>query len=544
VPKDDARPGYLDSWKAIAAHLRRTVRTVQRWERTSDLPVHRHEHRTGSSVYAYAEELDIWWSTRRPDDAEVLPLVSPPPAGVLRIAVLPFADLSPDGGQAHVCAGLGEELVAALSAVGSLRVTAPSSVARVLRLGRDLPSLASRLGIRLLIEGSLRRDDDRIRVTARLVNALDGDVLWCEQYDRQFDEILELQTNIAAAVAERTRLTTDSTERQPLRTRGFDSPVQEAYLRGRQAWNRRTEDGFRQAIEYFQHVIDAAPLDPRGYAGLAQAYTALSGNEFWAPHDGYPRGKAAATQALEIDPQSIDARTALAMALVLYDWDWPRAESEFLTALDLNPSSANAYHWYGLALLSVGRLREGTAAIARAHALDPLSPVITANLGRPYWCLRQYDRAVAFYRRGIDLAPELWLGHAFLAWALVEMGQFAEAEDAALTAIDRSGGNSSALATLADVRAAAGNRQLALETLDEILARREKGRYGSAFRIARVYARLADADATFDWLDRAHTERSLGSTSFLLYDAVFDRFRDRPRFAEYLKALRLSVDRR
>jgi tetratricopeptide (TPR) repeat protein len=188
----------------------------------------------------------------------------------------------------------------------------------------------------------------------------------------------------------------------------------------------------------------------------------------------------------------------------------------------------------------VGRLKEGTVALARAHALDPLSPMITANLGRPYWCLRQYDTALTHFRRAVDLEPDLWLGHGFLAWTLTDVGAYDEAAEAARVAIARSAGNASAVLALADAHAAAGDRVRALEGIESVVSPQGgRGRYVSSFRVARVFARLGDRDRAFEWLDRSYEERSLGSTSFLLHDPALDSIRCERRFAFYLKALGL-----
>ena len=533
----------LDSWKEIAQHLGRTVRTVQRWERHCGLPVHRHRHRESSSVYAYKRELDVWWAGRRPEDPGMLPGAPVVPSECRRIAVLTFADLSRQSDQGPFCAGLTQELVRALAAYPEFQVVSPSSVSRV-QAGPDesrFEAIRGRLDVEFVIDGSLLREADLLRISVRMIDPSRCDlVVWAEKYDRTASELLELQTQIALSIAERARVTLIAREALIARpTRRVQPQAYEAYLQGRWQMRWRTESSLRLALKHFKDAIGHDASDALGYSGLAESYAALSGNEFWAPRAGYPLAKAAAQTAIRLDATNSDARAALGLVRCLYDWNWPTADKEFREALVCNPSNANAYHWYGLALLSVGKLREGTAAIARAHTLDPLSPTITANLGRPLHCLRQYDKAAEQFRKAADLEPDLWLAFGFLAWTLTDAGQYAEAERAAAMAVDKSHGNASALITLADVRAARGDRLGATTLIDSVL-KDKRIPYVSAFRVGRVFARLNDATAAFQWLDISRRDRSLGSTSFLLFDKALDSIRDTRKFRSYLAAVGLG----
>lgn len=539
------RTDQLNSWKAIAAHLDRTVRTVQRWERTCHMPVYRHEHASSSSVYAYRSELDAWWSVRTPSATAESPPAQTQSSHTRCIAVLPFTDLSPTQDQQYYCDGIVEGLITSLAGIPGFKVISRSSVMRFREGSRgSLETIATLLAAQLLVEGSVQQDRDTVRINVRLVDPFrSGQVLWTETYDRPCTDVLEVQAEVAESVALRAQVSMTAEQRQAVGSpRKVDAQSHDAYLMGRFHWNKRTEAALCASLTYYAEAIEHDPLDALGYAGLAESYTTLSGNEFWAPAEGYTKGQAAARKALEIDPRSAEARVALAMVLALYEWQWCAAEDEFLQAVGVNPSCANAYHWYGLCLLNVGRTDEAMAAIRRAHVLDPLSPIITANLGRPLFYLRRYDKAISQFEKALALESTFWLAHLFLAWALTETRRLDEAAREAETAIAQSNGNTAAILTLADVYAASGEAQRAAETIATIPHNEgdNTGRYVSAFRIARVFARLNDSSRAFECLARSSRQRSLGSTTYLTLDPALDTIRGDPRFAAYVAQVGLQ----
>ena len=300
----------------------------------------------------------------------------------------------------------------------------------------------------------------------------------------------------------------------------------------------------RCALGFFNRAIDCDSTDPLGHAGLADTYTALSGNEYWFPSEGFVRAKICAVRALELDPEAAEPRVPLAMVHGLYEWQWAAAEREFEKALELNPSYANGHHWYGMMLLGIGRLADAIPRIRQAYELDPLSPIITANLGRPFLYLRRYDEAIRQFEKALDISPDFWLAHLFLSWVLAAKGDGAAAVQEAEAAVELSDGNTIALLALAEACAVHGEEERARD----LVANTAPGpsvsskRFASAFRVARVYAQLQEPATAFEWLQKSLGERSLGNSTYLTVDPALDSIRGDARFARYVNALGLGEE--
>lgn len=389
----------LESWKEISTHLKRTVRTVQRWERSEGLPVHRHVHQDQSSVYAFVEELDTWLQAR---------------------------------------------------------------------------SVSLREGTRGEGHGS----------DVRLI-------------------------------------------------------VRDAVLRGRFLLSTRTAEGLLAAVRSFQAAVAHDPTDPVGYAHLAEAYCALSGNEIWSPEDGFAKSRAAALQALSLDPHLAQAHASLGMVHNMYDWDWKRSEERFQAAIACDPGYAPAYHWRGLMFINSGRPREAQEPLQRAAELDPLSPAIAANMGRPLLFLGKYDEAITKFQKAFDLDCRFWMAHVFISWAHAACGRHEASIEAAGLAVNDADGISVPRVVLAEACARAGQAASAGDLLESTLADGSI-RYLSPYRIARVHLGLGDVANAFEWLDRALLDRSLGSTTCLSHDPALESVRGDSRFARYLRALNIA----
>ncbi|HUR33585.1 MAG TPA: tetratricopeptide repeat protein [Vicinamibacterales bacterium] len=544
-------PERLDSWKAIANHLGRTVRTVQRWERMG-LPVHRHEHLSGSSVYAYASEIDWWWASRRPEEPALL---RPAIGGradtqMPRIAVLPFLMLDDTPDEPYFGDGFLEELIATLARARAVSVISRTSVMRFRdRSEIPLARIAAMLSATLIVEGSVQRTGDAVLVSIRLVDPHDaGRILWADHYRCRRSGIHHLQTQVAQDLVD----VAARRDRRPGETLAPGNAVvpeaHDAYLMGRYYLHKRTAAALALALERFQQVTAFDPADARGDAGLAETYMLLSGNEFWPPSAGFPKAREAAARALDRDPGNAVAHASLGMVKALYDWDWSGADREFDVAIDLNPNYAEAFHWQGVTRLMSGLIAESMPPLARAVELDPLSPIILVNSGRPSHFLGRFDEAIAWCDRALAQAPDFWTAHYNRAMALAAMGDAPAALAAARRAVETSHGKGPTLLVLAEAHAVAGNAPEALRTIAEAIGSAQapagSPTYVNPFRVARVFARLGDADAALDWLNRSYAERSLGNSTYASLDPAIDPLRDHPRFQRLMEALGVAPDAR
>lgn len=581
----------LDSWKEIAAYLDRDVRTVQRWEKGEGLPVHRHLHDRQGSIFAFKGELEAWRLGRSlppepgpatPPPAVPAPAGSPPDppaakdgkgrrpwlrrallasvllagsalvvfrsdlgrgARVPSVAVLPFANLSGDARQEYLSEGLTEELVTQLGRQEGDRSRVVA--VRPLRGGgkdaRRPRQVAAELGVDFLLEGSVRRAGDRVRVAVHLVRARDEAHLWDESYDRDMGDLLGLQREVAEAIA--------AGIGQKLPHPGARSPrpvrpeAYEAYLRGRFHWNRRTPGDLLQALDAFGR---AAALDP-GYApihvGIADCYALLGSAELGAlpPTEALPLAKAEALKALALDEGLAEAHASLAHIHLVYDWDLPAAEREFHRALALNPGSPTAHQWFALLLLVTGRGEAALAELRKAEALDPRSPVLQAALAEAAYFGRRFEAAEAHARRALDLDPAFMLGRVNLGRALVMLGRHDEAIQVFQTAREVSGQAPGLTMFLGWAWAGKGDAGRARELLAELERPPRTGarpRYIPAVYPAALHGALKEPDATFAHLDRALGERC----EYLIYlgqEPMADPLRGDPRFAALVKAVGL-----
>ncbi len=465
---------------------------------------------------------------------------SPPtaPSEARRVAVLPLEDLSAGTDGEYLADGFTEELILRLSKVPELHVLARSSIMRY--KGRTDPpaTIARELGVGALLEGSVRVHGDRLRITTTLVDPLREEPLWSEAYDRGMGDIFDVQAEIAekTAVALSLRLSPEARD-QVARAPTRDRAAYAAYLRGRYFWNRRTEESLRQAVDEYRRALALDPALALAHAGIADALTARALLEFVRPADAFPEARAAAEQALALDPECAEAWTSLGVVRFQFDRDWNGSEEAFRRAIALAPNYAPAHHQFADLLKALGRFDEALTEIRRALDLDPLSLAINTGVGHVLYLARRYDEAIAQYRKTLGLDPgfvqaHLWFGRPFL-----EKGMFREAIEELEQAARISGGSTISLAVLAHAYAAAGRRARALELLAR-LRKRSQGTYVPSYWIGLVYAGLGDRDLAFRWLERARTERS-SWLSWAMVEPRFDSLRPDPRFARLLSEMRL-----
>jgi len=449
--------------------------------------------------------------------------------------VLPLANLSGDPEQDYFSDGMTDALIAELGQIGSLRVISRTSVMQYKGAKRPLPQIAKELNVDAVIEGSVLRSGDRVRITAQLIGAVPERHLWARNYERDLRDVLSLQGEIARTIADEIKANVmPDVQARLARARPVNPEAYQAYLTGRYHWNLRTEDGLKKSLGYFQQAIEKDPAYALAYAGLADSYVILA-DGVMAPREAYPRGKAAAFKALEIDETLAEAHAPLGAAREAYDWDWVGAEKEYKRAIELNPGYATAHQWYAMYLSEMGRHDEAVAEIRRAQELDPLSLIINATGGYVFFFARRYDEAIAQCRRTLELNPGFYSGHSFLGWAYEQEKLYAQAISEYQKAIALEPGNPALAAELARACAAAGKRTEALKGISQ-LKELSKQRYVSPYLMAQIHAALGDIDQACAWLEKAYEERS-GELCMLKVDPRNDPLRSEPRFQDLLRRM-------
>jgi TolB-like protein/tRNA A-37 threonylcarbamoyl transferase component Bud32/Flp pilus assembly protein TadD len=459
------------------------------------------------------------------------------PASIESLAVLPLDNLMGDTEQEYLVQGMHEALITELSRIGALKVISRTSVTRYRGGDRSIGEIAAELGVDAVIEGSVLRAGNQIRVTVQLIRAATDEHLWAQNYDRELSDILALYSELAEAIAAEIRIVVTPEEKERLaRTRPVDPEAYEAYLRGRYHWNKRTKEGFQLATEQFQRSIELDPDYAKAHAGLAGSYVLLGQYRILTPEDALPRATAAAHRALELDDSLAEAHAVLAQ-IKLHAWDLAEAEREFKRAIELNAGYATAHQWYAEYLTSVGRHEEALAEIHRARDLDPHSMLISSLTAKILYDSRDYQAAIKQCRSFLEMNPDFVWCLSDLGRAYLQTGAHVDAIAAFERAVSISDGNPYHAGRLAHAQAVAGNRTEALRILAEMNERAEES-YVSALDFAIVYVGLGENDEAFKRLEEAYAERTIG----LLYfntDPIFDPIRSDPRFQDLIKRMGL-----
>jgi len=444
------------------------------------------------------------------------------------IAVLPFADLGPGGGNGYFADGITEELIAVLGGVDGLRVVGRTS-AFAFR-GRDVSArrIGQELGVGAIVEGSVRLFDDRLRVTARLVDVESGYHLWSETYERRVEDVLQIQDEIVRSIAGtlQGRLLPAAPSAAPVPQ--IDAHAYNLYLQGRFLWHRRTGPDLRQAARVLEEAVERAPDYARAHVGLGDAYAVLGFYDLLPPHHAFPRARSAALRALELDPSLASAHATLGYVALYYEWDWERAEAEFLTSIELAPSYSTAHQWHANFLTAMGRFAEAEAAMRRAQELDPLSLIANAALGWVHYYAGDYEQAISQCRRTLELDDSFALAHLWLGQAMEGAGRFDEAETAIRRALELGDRSTISRAALARTLALNDQPDRARAVLAELEAE-DGAAYIPAYEIARVHQALGQPDRALAWLERALAERA-HSMVFLRVDPGFETLRGDPAF--------------
>jgi TolB-like protein/DNA-binding winged helix-turn-helix (wHTH) protein/Flp pilus assembly protein TadD len=467
----------------------------------------------------------------------------PAPAGRIMVAVLPFENLTGDESQDYFSDGLTEEMIAQLGRLNPTEfgVIARTSVMHYQHSSEKVDQIGSELGVQYVLEGSVRRDSQKVRITADLIEVGGQRQLWAQQYDRELTNLLVVQAEIAREISESIQLTLGGPKHSEAVNQSTLTP--QAYqafdlcLKGLYFWNKRTVPGFQQAIVYFQQAIAKDPNYAPAYAGLANSYALVPGYTLAPAADYLPKAKEAALRALEIDDALPEAHVALALTLENYEWDWNSAEKEYRRAIELNPNYATAHHWYAEFLTWQGRFDEALRESESARRLDPLSLIIATDRGAIFYFSRQYDRAIEQFQSVLEMDPSFGRAHRVVD-AYIQQGRFAESvaklEEWRLV----SGDGTNTSARLVYLYGRMGQNDKAQAELRKLEAMNQTHPPDPA-SMAMAYVGVGNKEAALNSLQKAYAERSNELTA-LKVEPVYDPLRDDPRFQELLRRVRLA----
>lgn len=454
------------------------------------------------------------------------------------LIVLPLDNLSGDKDQEYFADGMTDELIANLAKIRSLRVISRSTAMAYKATHKPLSQIARELNVDAVVEGTVLRVGNRVRITAELVQVSTDRHLWADTYESQIGDVLTLQNRVSSAIVNEIRINLTQEDRQRLaKTPAVAPEAYENYLKGRYYWNKRTDENLTKAIGYFEEASRQDPNYALAYAGLSDCYAIISATIFGTMPSSVagPKAKAAAQRALEIDPTLVEAETSLATIKFNYDWDWAGAAAGFERAIHLNPSYATAYQRYSLYLMAMGRTQESFDQINKARELDPLSISINFSLGWRLYMARQYDRALEQLRNTLEMDPSYELPHLVAGQAYEQRGQFDAAVAELRKAVDLSHGTPMMISALAHAYARSGNKTEA-EKLLVLLISDSRKEYVSPYYIAIIYAGLGDNDAAIAWLEKSLVDRSNGLV-FLQVEPQLDGLRGNPSFVALQKKL-------
>jgi len=576
---EPAELGRLDSWKEIAAYLKRDVRTLHRWEAEEGLPIHRHLHNKRGSVYAYRSELEAWWQERRlrlepGQDAQAVAarprwalaaavsLLSlfivlgatylawkwlgpgtSAPAGRVMVAVLPFQNLSADAEEQFFADGFTEEMITQLGRLHPERLgtIARTSVMNYRDENRDLAKIGRELGVAYVLEGSVLRAAGRVRVTAQLVRVEDQANVWTDSFERELRDVMDVQSDVTQAIARQVQVKLTPQESARLaQARPLNPEAHEAYLKGLYFWNKFSVDSVQKSVAFYQQALEKDSKYAEAYSGLAASYGILGNFGVLTSVEAYAKAKAAVAKALQTDDTLSHAHGQLGFFLMFFDRDWTGADREFRRAIELNPSNANAHQGYSAYFLTHGRFDAGLAEIRRARELDPLSLVINVDLGYTLYCARRYDESLEQLRKTLEMDASFAPTHWALQQVYEAKGMFREAHEHNLKSANLVQMHPDVLAQLKRAYEKGGwiaRQKKQIELLAEVW-KKEKVPV-PAYRMAEAYTRLGMKDLAIEWMERAADDRFY-RVVYLKVDPKFDSLRTEPRFQALLRRLGLE----
>jgi TolB-like protein/Flp pilus assembly protein TadD len=453
------------------------------------------------------------------------------------VAVLPFVNMAPQAGSDYFSDGMTEELISALGRVDGLKVAARSSAFRFKGGNSDVREVGQKLGVARVVEGSVRRSADRLRISVQLVDAAGGHQIWSESYDRQLSDVLAVQEEIAQSVVAALKITLSGQSRPLTAQHSQDLEAYKAYLRGRYFWNKRDGPSLRSALRYFNNAVQHDPAYALAYAGLADTYLLLPLHTPMSSKDAFARAKAAAQRSLAIEERLAEGHTSLAYVLFWNDWDYPAAEREFRRAIELNPNYPTAHHWFSEFLITSGKVEEAIKEAARAEELDPLSPIISTDAAANFYFARRFGVAVPRLKRVLELDPNFQVARWYLGKSYGQLGRHADGI-AELEATVRAAPDSDwSKAYLGYAYAAAGRPKEARAILNS-LAEEARQRYVRPDILALIHLGLGDSAGALTLLERAVAERAV-YPFIIARDPQLDRLRSEPRFQALLRTMNI-----
>jgi TolB-like protein/DNA-binding winged helix-turn-helix (wHTH) protein/Flp pilus assembly protein TadD len=460
------------------------------------------------------------------------------PTAIRSLAVLPLENLSGDAAQNYFSDGMTDELITDLAQIRALRVISRTSVMVYKGAHKSLPQIARELNVDAVVEGTVLRAGDQVRITAQLIDASTDKHIWSQSYEGELRDTLALQDRVARAIAEQIQINLTPREQAALKKATVVNPqAYESYLKGRYFWSKRTAGGLKVAIAYFNQAIEEDPNYAQAYSGLADTYALLGDWQYAAmtPKEAYPKAKAAALKAVKLDNALGEAHNSLAFLLDGFDWDLDSGGKEFRRAIELNPGYATAHHWYAGHLALLGQYDEAIAEMKKAESVDPLSLIINADLAELLVLAHSYDEAIGQSRKTIEMDPNFALAHNQLAEAYLQKHMFDQAIAELQKAVQLSGGSSMCIANLARAYTLSGRRSEAMRLLNDLKSS-STARNSHASEVAAVYASLGDKDEAMNWLEKGYAERF---NPGVLIRPAFDPLRSDPRFQHLMQRVGL-----
>jgi serine/threonine protein kinase/Tfp pilus assembly protein PilF len=468
----------------------------------------------------------IWQSLPKKESAA---LISDTPS----IAILPFVDLSPQEDQAYFCDGLADELINRLTRIENLRVPARTSSFSFKGKELDIQEIGEKLNVENMLEGSIRKSGNRLRVSVQLIKVDDGYPIWSERYERDMEDIFSLQDEISLAIVDNLKIELLGKENvEIVKSHTQNLEAYDLYLKGRFLWNRRTEESIKKSVEYFQQAIQMDPDYALAYAGLSDSYNTLGSWNFLSASEAFPKAREAAQKALKIDDLLSEAHGALAAVYSEYDWDWEIAEREYKRAIELNPRNASAHQWYSEFLMRMGRLDEALQEIELARTLDQLSLIINAVVSMVYHSGGESDKAIEQAMKVLEIEPNFRPAHRYLANAYMSKGMYEEALKE-YKMIDYKGH------AIGFIYAKMGKIAEVKSMIDEH-KRQPREPYATNYGIAKLYFYLGEKDTGFEYLEKAYEERERSMTFLKLHQFIEENVSSDPRYKALLKKMNLE----
>ena len=458
------------------------------------------------------------------------------------IAVLPLENMSDDEGEDYFVDGMTDELISRLARIGGLKVISRTSVMQYRGSSKPLPEIAGELNVKTVLEGSVLRIGNRVRIAVKLIHAGTDRSMWAESYERDIHDILQLQSEVALDIARNIKIELTSFDREEITGNlAVSTEAHEAYLKGRYYVDQRTPDALNKGLKYFELSIEEDSSYALAYAGIADTYLILAAYSLEDPDYIYPRARQAALKAIELDGRLAEAHTSLAIVKWYYEWEFDEAEREFKRAVALNPNYTRAHHWYALYLSFLERHEEAIAEMRKAQSVDPVSLIVNAALGLVYYYADRYSEALDQSTQTLEMDDQFFPAYTVQGRAYTRMDRYREAIEAFDKVIEISGRRSSVLSLIAHPLASSGDIKKAEELYDELMERSSK-EYISPFDMAVLTMALGRKEETLDWLERAYNEKTFDIMS-MNAEPLLNDLRVEPRFIELTDKIGLTIER-